>query len=127
MLFEHHFAAGFLDLFLDLLGLGFGRVLLHDFRRAVHEVLGFLEAFARHFANHLDDGNLVRSHFGELHGEITLLPHRLPPPPLGPPPPPPPPPPPRPPPPPPPPPPAPLPSRGGGGRRGGKRVISPWS
>src|SRR3954469_16075616 len=43
--------AGFFELLLDGFGVGLADAFLHGLRRAVHEVLGFLQAKARHFAH----------------------------------------------------------------------------
>src|ERR1700719_911699 len=72
-LFNFYFGARILKLLLD----GGGFVLVHAFldrlRRTIDEVLGFLQAQASHFANSLNDIDLVGSHFGEHNRELRLL------------------------------------------------------
>src|SRR2546427_731780 len=72
-LLDLDFCAGLFELFLD----GRGLVLVHAFldrlRRAIHEVLRFLQTEARHLADRFDDVDLVRAHFREHDGELRLL------------------------------------------------------
>src|SRR5207302_949663 len=53
-LLDLNLRACFFQLLLDGFGIRFVRAFLHRLRRAVHEVLGFLQAEARHFAHRLD-------------------------------------------------------------------------
>src|ERR1700680_4758157 len=83
-LFHFDFGAGIFKLFLD----GGGFVLVHAFfdrfRRAVNEVLGFLQSEAGDFANRFDDVNFVGTDFGQHHRKFGLPPARTPPPPRAP-------------------------------------------
>src|SRR6266481_7709205 len=73
LLLDLDFGAGVFELLLD----GRGLVLVHAFLDglgcAIHEVLGFLQAQARDFADRLDDVNLVAANVGEHDGEFRLL------------------------------------------------------
>src|SRR6185312_17368322 len=62
-----------LELGLDLRGLVLRRAGLHDLRRAVDHVLGFLQAKAGDLADDLDDLNLLRARFLERDRELGLL------------------------------------------------------
>src|SRR5262245_19591894 len=62
-----------LELLLDGGRLVLRDALLHDFRRAVDEVLRLLEAEARDLANDLDDVDLLVAGIGEVNRELGLL------------------------------------------------------
>src|SRR5690606_11232603 len=62
-----------LEALLDLLGLRLGGALLHRLGRAVHEVLGLLEAQARDLPDDLDDLDLLGAALLEDDRELGLL------------------------------------------------------
>jgi len=72
-LLDSDFGARRFELLLDLLGLVLGHVFLHRFRRALDQVLGFLQPQARDRADFLDDGDLLRAGARQLDGEFRLL------------------------------------------------------
>src|SRR5689334_11480540 len=65
--------AGFFHLLLDGFRVGLVDAFLDGLGRAVDEILGLLEAQARHFAHGLDGVHLVLAGGGEDHGELGLL------------------------------------------------------
>src|SRR5437868_8462384 len=66
-------AAGFLDLLLDLLGLGLGDAFLDRLRRALDQRLGFAEAQLGDRADLLDHVDLLATVAGKDHVELGLL------------------------------------------------------
>src|SRR5512147_2124618 len=65
--------AGFFELLLDLGGLVLRDAFLDRLGRALDEILGFLEADAGHFADHLDRVDLVAARVGQDDRELGLL------------------------------------------------------
>src|SRR5687767_9218800 len=65
--------AGFLELLLEGLGVGLADAFLDGLRRAVHQVLGLLQAQARDFAHGLDRVHLVLAGGDEDDRELGLL------------------------------------------------------
>src|SRR5713101_3954096 len=73
LLLDLGLAAGILQLFLGCLGVGLVDAFLDRLRRAVDDVLGFLEPQAGKLANRLDHVDLVITDGGQHHGELGLL------------------------------------------------------
>src|SRR4030095_7434106 len=73
---DRNLRADFLELFLDPVGLFLVDAFLDRLRRALDEILCFLEAQAGDLADDLDDLDLVRTHLGERDIELGLLFHR---------------------------------------------------
>src|SRR5262250_3171429 len=69
LLLDFDLGARFFELLLDGRGFVLAHAFLHGLRRAIDEVLGFLESEAGDFADRLDDVDLVAAHIGENHGE----------------------------------------------------------
>jgi hypothetical protein len=65
--------AGFFELLLDRRRFVLVDAFLDGLRRGLDEVLGLLEAEARHFADDLDDVDLVAADIGQRDGELGLL------------------------------------------------------
>src|SRR5262245_63270361 len=76
LLLDFDLGAGFFELLLDRRGFVLAHAFLYGLRRAIDEVLGFLQSEAGYFADSLDDVDLVAAHVGENHGELRLLFHR---------------------------------------------------
>src|ERR1700730_12746207 len=72
-LFHFDFGAGIFKLFLD----GGGYVLVHAFfdrfRRAIDQILRFLQSEAGDFADRFDDVNFVGTDFGQHYRELGLF------------------------------------------------------
>src|SRR5881397_1237823 len=62
-----------LELLLHVFGLGLGHLFLDRLRRAVHEVLGLLQAEPRELAHDLDDLDLLFAGRAEDDVDLTLL------------------------------------------------------
>src|SRR6267378_8272249 len=72
-LLDLDFGAGLFELLLDSRCLVLVYAFLDGLGSAINEVLGFLQAQARDFADRLDDVNLVAANVGEHDGEFRLL------------------------------------------------------
>src|SRR5690242_14316845 len=70
---NRNLGADFFELLLDGLGLFLGHAFLDRLRRALDEVLRFLQAQAGDFADHLDDLDLVAAGFRQRDVELGLL------------------------------------------------------
>src|SRR5690348_2357932 len=73
VLLDFYFGARIFELLLNGGGFVFVDAFLDRFRCAIDEVLGFLEAQARHFTHGFNDVDLVGSHFGEHDGKLGFL------------------------------------------------------
>src|SRR5262245_54545537 len=65
--------SGFDKLFLDGFGFFLVDAFLDGLRSAVHQILGFLQAQAGDFADHLEDADLVGTRAGENNRELGLF------------------------------------------------------
>src|SRR5277367_1631201 len=72
-LLDFDFGARVFKLLLDGRGFFLVNAFLDGLGCAVNEVLGFFQAEARHFANRLNDVNLVAANVGENDREFRLL------------------------------------------------------